>query len=126
MTRGDIVAAGICKSRGIASAMELFFLMKRIYPPYYKWTYRALKEHDDGTLSQLIEELSAMPCKPEAWDGKGYDPDRLNMDDKIVELTEEIAKSIVSMLRENSLIKGRDPYLEIYVNEVAELFSGRK
>ncbi|MCR4670799.1 MAG: DUF4037 domain-containing protein, partial [Saccharofermentans sp.] len=39
MTRGDIVAADICKVRGMEAAMELYFLLKRTYPPYYKWTY---------------------------------------------------------------------------------------
>ena len=54
MTRGDTVAAELCRARGLASAMELFFLMKREYPPYYKWTYRALNELDaEGVFAAL-------------------------------------------------------------------------
>ena len=44
MTRGDVVAARMCQSEGLDSAMQLYYLMKREYPPYYKWTFRRLEE----------------------------------------------------------------------------------
>ena len=47
MTREDTVAAELCRAQGIEAAMELYFLLKREYPPYYKWTFRALTELDE-------------------------------------------------------------------------------
>ena len=119
MTRKDTVAAEICRIEGMRAAMELFFLMKREYPPYYKWTYRALKDLDTlGSFSDKIKELADTKCDPEAWEGTKYHPHRLNYKDKIISLSESIASDIVEMLLENRLTEKRDPYLESYVNEI--------
>ena len=119
MTRGDVVAAELCRSRGIRSAMELYFLLKRKYPPYYKWTYRALTELDTaGTFSGKIQKLAEAAISREAWNGTKYHPNRLNYKDMIVSLAEEIASEIQEMLSEKLLIKGGTPYLESYVNEL--------
>ena len=59
MSRRDTVAAQLCRSQGLAAAMELYFLLKREYPPYYKWTFRALTELDRaGTFSGKIKALA--------------------------------------------------------------------
>ena len=118
MTRGDVVAARLCHMQGLKSAMELFFLLKRLYPPYYKWTFRRMTEVDNkGRFSGLIKQLSEAPCDVSKWDSP-YDPHRLNTKDNIVVLTEEIASEIVAMLRAKGLTEGFDPYLERYVNEL--------
>ena len=119
MTRGDTVAAELCRARGISSAMELFFLMKREYPPYYKWTFRALTALDrEGTFSAKIKELSGERIRLEAWEGTRYHPNRQNYKDRIVSLSEEIASEIESMLAECGLIKVRGRYLEAHVGAV--------
>lgn len=121
MTRNDTVAAQIARIRGLKAAMELFFLLKREYPPYYKWTYHALKDLDkEGSFSENIQELADTGCDRNAWEGTAYHPERLNYKDKIISLTETIAGHIVEMLMENDLSKKRDPYLESYVEEVLE------
>ena len=59
MTRGDAVAAELCRARGVSAAMELYFLLAREYPPYYKWTFRALCALDgEGSFSAKIRELA--------------------------------------------------------------------
>ena len=119
MTRGDIVAAQLCRAQGLRSAMELYFLLRRIYPPYYKWTYRALKELDEeGVFSGKIQELAQTSIDPEAWDGTRYHPNRLNYKDRIVSLAEEIASEIEEMMKEKGLIEARTRYLEAHVREV--------
>lgn len=119
MTRGDTVAAELCKARGMSAAMELFFLLKREYPPYYKWTYRALSELDgEGMLTEQIKELSLEPIRLEAWKGTRYHPNRLNFKDRIVSLSEEIASELEQMLIEKDLIRVRGRYMEIHVNEI--------
>ena len=119
MAREDIVAAELCRSQGLKSAMELFFLLKREYPPYYKWTYRALKEIDqNGSFSDKMQELASTCINPGAWEGTRYHPNRQNYKDRIVSLAEEIASEIVWMLREMKLVKAGGQYLENYVDEV--------
>jgi len=119
MTRGDVVAASVCKLRGLESAMQLFFLMKREYPPYYKWTYRRLTEIDrEGVFSSLLRDLSLRSCNTGAWEGRPYNPDKLNTDDEVVVITEKLASHIVRMLGQRGFIRSTDPYLEKYVDEV--------
>ena len=124
MSRKDIVAARLCHMNGLEAAMELFFLMKREYPPYYKWTYRRMTELDEtGLFSGLVAELSELNCDLSAWVKRSYKPDEINMSDSIIVITEQIAGCIVSMLQTNGLTKGTDPYLERYVNEIIAAIS---
>lgn len=119
MTRGDTVAAELCRARGISAAMELFFLLKREYPPYYKWTFRALGELDrEGTISSKLKELSLERIRPEAWEGTRYHPNRQNYKDRIVSLSEEIACEIEDMLVKAGLSRARGRYLESHVSAV--------
>lgn len=119
MSRGDTVAAELCRARGISSAMELFFLLKREYPPYYKWTFRALGELDaEGIVAAKLRELSLERIRPEAWEGTRYLPNRLNYKDRIVSLSEEIACEIEDMLARSGLIRVRGRYLESHVKAV--------
>ncbi len=119
MTRGDTVAAELCRAKGIQAAMELFFLLRREYPPYYKWTYRALSDLDkEGIFSGKIRETAEEHIRPEAWEDTRYHPNRLNYKDRIVSLSEEIASEIEQMLVEKGLIRRRGRYLELHVDEV--------
>ncbi len=119
MSRDDIVAARMCHFEGLNSAMQLFFLMKREYPPYYKWTYRRMCEIDtEGRFSGYIKELSETVGDRSVWEGKDYMPGYRNLSDPIVLLAERLAGLIVAMLREHGLTDGTDPYLETYVGEI--------
>ncbi len=121
MARGDTVAAEICRIRGLGSAMELYFLLKRTYPPYYKWTYRAMRELDaSGEFSGKIQELADTKCDPGAWEGTRYHPNRPNFKDRVVSLAEEIASEIADMLASGGLAHTRDCYLESHVNSLIE------
>ena len=125
MTRGDPVAAELCRARGVSAAMELYFLLRREYPPYYKWTFRALGELDEeGSISAKLRELSLEPIRPEAWEDTGYHPNRLNYKDRIVSLSEEIASELEQMLAAAGLIRIRSRYLEAHVNAVLKTVSG--
>ena len=119
MTRGDVVAAELCRARGVSAAMELYFLLKREYPPYYKWTYRALMELDEeGVLSAKLRELAETPIRREAWEGTKYRPNRLNYQDRLVSLSEEIASELDHLLADSGLSRTRSRYLEAHVDAV--------
>lgn len=122
MSRGDIVAAELCKAKGISSAMEIFFLLKKEYPPYYKWTFRALTELDEeGVLSAKLTELAEEPIRREAWEDTKYHPNRLNFKDRIVSLSEEIASELEFLMAEQGLITCRTRYLEPHVDEILKM-----
>ena len=124
MTRGDTVAAELCRARGLSSAMELYFLLNREYPPYYKWTFRALSDLDtEGNFSGKIKELSQERLPLEAWESTRYHPNRLNYKDRVVSLSEEIASELEVLLAEKGLIRVRSRYLETHVEAVLKGFS---
>ena len=119
MTRGDVVAAELCRARGVSAAMELYFLLRRQYPPYYKWTYRALTELDEeGVLSAKLRELAEAPLRREAWEDTKYHPNRLNYKDRLVSLSEEIASELDHLLADSGLSRTRSRYLEAHVDAV--------
>ncbi len=119
MGRGDTVSAEICRIKGMTAAMELFFLIKRQYMPYYKWAYRALTDLDkNGEFSVRIDELSALHSDKEPWEGTKYRPNRPNLKDRIVGVSEDIGYDISEMLKEAGLITRINPYLEADVDMV--------
>ncbi len=119
MAREDTVAAEICKVTGLQAAMELFFLLNRTYPPYYKWTYRALTEIDTkGSFARHIEELARTDCNLQSWEHIRYMPDHLNMSDRVVVISEQIAEMLRDLLRRRNLTCLDDSYLEKHVDEV--------
>ncbi|MBR3031874.1 MAG: DUF4037 domain-containing protein [Clostridiales bacterium] len=119
MSRGDLVAARLCHMHGIEAAMQLFFLMKREYPPYYKWTHRRLSELDeDGYFSKWVKELSECGLDTEAWEGKTYSGKFVNLSDRVILLTERLAERIANKMQEYGLIDNVDPYLEKHVDEI--------
>ena len=117
MSRKDTVAARMCHMQGLDSAQQLYFLMKRVYPPYYKWTFHRLSEIDDDKFAPLIKELAEANLDNDMWDFE-YDASYLNVSDPIVRLSERIASRIVAMLRDNNLTDGKSVYLERYVDEI--------
>lgn len=119
MARGDIVAAELCRSGAMTAAMELYFLLHRIYMPYYKWAYRALTENDEGgAFAARIEELAKLCPDPDAWEGTRYHPNRPNLKDRVVGLAEDIGYDLSEMLKENGLTDRINPYLEADVDTV--------
>ena len=53
--RGETAAAQLALGEFVNSALRVIFLLNRKYMPYYKWTFRALRELD--ILSDLYNEL---------------------------------------------------------------------
>ncbi len=119
MARKDSVAAEICKAKGLEAAMQLFFLLKRVYPPYYKWTFKALTEIDaKSSFARHIKDLAETGCNPAAWEYIRYMPDNLNVSDRVVVLAEQIAEMLRDMLIASGLTKSDDAYLEKHVDEI--------
>ncbi|MBP5091413.1 MAG: DUF4037 domain-containing protein [Bacilli bacterium] len=117
MARGDVVAASLCKGRAVEAAMELFFLLNREYPPYYKWTFHALREKDaDGEIANKIGELATETICLSPWEGTKYLSNRMNFKDRVVSISEELASLFEALLLEKGLISRPSRYLEAHVD----------
>ena len=116
MSRGDTVAAKMCHLNGLSAAMELFFLLHRQYPPYYKWTYRRMCEIEDGLYAKRVKDLAGAVSDPEVWEGKQYSPDYLNLSDPVILNAEMVAESVVDLMSELGLVTASNKYLEKYVD----------
>lgn len=44
VNRGELASAQLCLYEFVKSAMTAFFLLEKRYAPYYKWSFRALRE----------------------------------------------------------------------------------
>ena len=60
MTRGDIAAAQLSVNEFVKHSLHVIFLLNKKYMPYYKWTFRALKELP--VLSELYTPLEGLLC----------------------------------------------------------------
>ncbi len=117
MSRNDTVAAELCRAQGVDAAMQLFFLINKKYAPYYKWTYRALKEIDlTGDFSSIIKDLAETCSNDAAWRYYRYNPNTINRNDIVTIKAEKVAQLIANLLFDKGLIHNDDPYLEQYVN----------
>ncbi len=119
MTRGDTVAAETCRIQGMMAAMELFFLLRRKYMPFYKWAYKALTELDNSAeFAGRIRELADLHSDAAAWEGTKYHPNRPNFKDRVVGVSEDLGYDISQMLKDAGLTDRINPYLEADVNKV--------
>lgn len=116
MARKDGVAAELCRAKGIEAAMTLAFLIRKVYAPYYKWTFRALTELPDcSKLATILIELSLVPDQSQAWKHYDYSPYHMNPDDRIEQLFEQTAIELLNMLYEAEMIADRKvTFLEHY------------
>ncbi len=120
MGRGDAVAAELCRSKGIEAAMALAFLVNKVYAPYYKWTYRALRDLPGcEKLADILEKLALTPSQQGAWTNYTYDSTRTNPSDEIERLFEAAARELMEMLYSAGLIAEKVTFLEYHCGYVS-------
>lgn len=128
MARRDYVAARSCLDQGIREVMQILFLINKKYMPYYKWSYRALKdlaEQSDSEsckqiteIMRLIEELSVMGINADVWESYHYDPTLINWSDENVKRVESIAEITANILYEKGLTQTKGSFLEVQSLEI--------
>ncbi len=121
MAREDYLTASLCISKAMESAMDIAYVLQRKYAPYYKWKRKGLEV--DKFMPELLwigQELAELPCQSKAWEGVKYDATKINHNDKCVALLELMAKVILEKLKEQHLVTGDDPFLELYVGQILE------
>lgn len=93
ISRGDTAAAQLVMTEFVRSALNTIFLLNKTYIPYYKWSFRALK--DLPLLSSLYGQLE-------------YLISSTNSTDEAVKkeaLTEQICASVITVLNDQSITR---------------------
>ncbi len=126
MARNDYVTAQICVGKTMEAAMDLVYLLRKAYAPYYKWKRKGLevlakKDVGDSFVKDILSalnELAALPCQKEAWKSITYSASVVNRNDACIALIEQIAATIVCELKVQNLIAGTDTFLESYITQI--------
>ena len=121
MARRDYVTANLCVSKAMESAMDIVYLLNKTYAPYYKWKKAGLEKLQRLTeVAPLLEELAAVPCQKDAWEGYAYSSAYRNEKDTCGNIIEKIAGAILKELVAQGLVQGEDVFLELYVMQIKE------
>ena len=72
----------------------------------------------EGVFCGMIRTLAQEQISLKPWAETKYHPDRLNEQDRIVSVTEEIADELEIMLLQRHLISRKTGYLEVHVDEI--------
>ena len=109
--RGESGAAQLALSEFVRSILHIIFLLNRRYLPYYKWSFRALRE---------------LPMLSELEEGLEYLISSANSPDEVTKksvLIEEIAAKIAEELRHEGLSERQDAELEQHATAVNDRIS---
>lgn len=126
MARKDAVTSGICVGKAIEAAMDLVYLLRREFAPYYKWKKKGLEKiamRRDAFLLvheilPLLERVAILPVQTLAWERVEYDSSLVNEKDECVVAFEEIAACILQEMVRQGLTDGTDLFLENHIRSV--------
>lgn len=131
MARKDYVTADICVAEGMKAAMELCYLLDRVYAPYYKWMRKGMetlgrRSAAPQKIIKLLDGISRLELQTEAWKNAAYDPAKVNHKDQIMTAFDQIAEELLDEIERQGLaqrrvsIDGQPPFLENYIGDVLE------
>lgn len=63
--RGEYEAAQLAADIFCQSAIKVLFLLKHAYAPYYKWSFRALREIESADIVRKLSDALMLPCTAE-------------------------------------------------------------
>ena len=106
LARGETAAAQLAIAEFVQSALHTVFLLNRRYLPYYKWSFRALRELP--LLSSLHEPLELLLCS-------GNDAEQAAQKQNAVE---SICAEIASVLRSQGLTDAQENTMEAHAYAV--------
>ena len=126
MARGDRITAHLCISKAVEAAMDIIYLLRHTYAPYYKWKKKglekmALQERKylfAAEILPLLDEIVMLPMQTLAWLEEKYSASEINVKDKCVELFERVAALILAELNRKKLVNGKDTFLEGYIGQI--------
>ncbi|MDE6531104.1 MAG: DUF4125 family protein [Lachnospiraceae bacterium] len=131
MARKDYVTAGICVAEGMKAAMELCYLLDKVYAPYYKWMRKGMETLGKRATApqkiiKLLDGISRLGLQAEAWEDVVYDSAKVNHKDQIIAAFDQIAEELAEEMERQELVQRRvsmdaqPPFLENYIGDVLE------
>ena len=92
MARKDIITAKLCVAKAMEAAMDLVYLLRKEYAPYYKWKKKGLEKmalrrdvfplvHE---ILPLLEKVAELPVQMQAWEQVSYSAAFVNEKDECV------------------------------------------
>lgn len=119
MARKDYIAAKLCVSKGIESAMDIAYLLNKEYAPYYKWKHKGMEGFSKlKDLHSVLEKISELPNQKSAWENVVYNAGVINKTDECICLFEQVAEMILAELKAQNLVSGNDLFLEGYLSQI--------
>jgi tetratricopeptide (TPR) repeat protein len=112
--RKDEVTASICLYTFIEEVITTIHLLNKRYKPYYKWSYRSLRDCQIlNDVYGLIEQLVILPNY--VWENVSVD---VNYNDQKIVIIEKICNKIRFELKRQGLSHLDDDFLLHHVNEI--------
>ena len=108
MKRGEPEAAQLACTEFVNAAMKVCFHLRGRYMPYYKWSFRALRQLDG--IEGLAERLSVLLLC-----------DNRTAADEKIEAIEDAASQLISELRDKKLTKALSGELEEHAYSVNDM-----
>lgn len=119
MARGDQLTASMCVSKAIENSLNIVHLLNRSFAPYYKWKKKSAEKFELGQqLVPVLDKIAELPNQMYSWINVDYNPAKINMKDKNVELFERVAGIVLKELKKQNLVTGDDLFLEGHINEI--------
>ncbi len=119
MARKDYVTASLCRAKASECVMDIWYLLKKSYAPYYKWKKKGMENLPGGTMVvNALEKLAMLPVQSVAWEGTKYRSDRVNLQDAWVAGMEDLAAMILKEMQALNLTEGNNLFLESYCEEI--------
>ena len=69
----------------------------------------------------ILDKIAVVGNQEDAWEKQSYEASKINQNDKIAVLFEEVAAKILSELNRQVIISGTDSFLDQYCGEIATL-----
>ena len=92
LSHGETEAAALACHDFVESTLKVFFLLKGCYMPYYKWSFRALRQLDGGVaLADKLSEVLFMDHRDEVLARKKYF------------IIEDIASDVIALLMKEGI-----------------------
>ena len=125
MARKDIISANLCKIKAIESVMNIIYLLCKKYAPYYKWKRKGLENEElFQSIEPLLKDVIELDNQKSAWNNYLYDATVINTNDQCVVLFEKIASLILEELKKQKMVKGENPFLELYIEQILKGVKG--
>ncbi len=126
MARKDVVTSRLCVAKAIEAAMDLVYLLRQEFAPYYKWKKKGLEKmalrRDVFPLVQeilpLLEKAAVLPVQTKAWEKAEYSSALVNENDECVAAFEEMAACILQEMIRQGLTDGDDLFLENHIRSI--------